>query len=79
MGKPVARPEKSASRGSRSRASWVRPLLREVGWVVAIKLVALLVLWMAFFRGAPRTVSAEALADQLLPREVGGSGSPSRE
>jgi len=63
------------------RARWSRasPFARDITLVLALKLVLLVVLWAAFFRGpaVPRTVDAKAqLATERLLGSASASGSP---
>lgn len=61
-------PEATAPRPSRARAPRPDPLVREVTAVLLIKLIAILVLWLAFFRhgDVPRPAStAQAVAQHI--------------
>ena len=61
-------PDATARRPSRAPAPRADPLVREVTAVLAIKLIAILVLWLAFFRhgDAPRPAStAQAVAQHI--------------
>ena len=52
--------------GGREEALWRRSLSRELAWLIAIKLVALALLWWLFFSPAHRTaVDADTTRHRL--------------
>lgn len=52
---------------------WRRRLRRKIGWLLAFKLAALLILWMLFFSPANRVpVDAGVMSRHIAPAERSG-------
>lgn len=48
----------------------VRPLRRHLGWIIALKVIALVLLWAVFVRDARVSVTPPDMARQLAPNPI---------